>query len=171
MAILQIRSGLPTPTFRLSGPRAAFKPPLLLHLPAQHPSLLLAGGGRRKKTERGWTVVRRAGPSTSSYIFALALPLSLLVFTVFTSIRIADKLDSDYLEELIEVSGWVVLSGQLELNQAIMEAQGIEYEEDNEDEDVDGADIATGQEELQLPVPAFGGSSRTRTRNRPKREV
>ncbi|CAI0560306.1 unnamed protein product [Linum tenue] len=137
MAILQIRSGLPTPTFRLSGPRAAFKPPLLLHLPAQHPSLLLAGGGRRKKTERGWTVVRRAGPSTSSYIFALALPLSLLVFTVFTSIRIADKLDSDYLEE----------------------------------EDVDGADIATGQEELQLPVPAFGGSSRTRTRNRPKREV
>ncbi|CAI0560304.1 unnamed protein product [Linum tenue] len=158
MAILQIRSGLPTPTFRLSGPRAAFKPPLLLHLPAQHPSLLLAGGGRRKKTERGWTVVRRAGPSTSSYIFALALPLSLLVFTVFTSIRIADKLDSDYLEEL-------------ELNQAIMEAQGIEYEEDNEDEDVDGADIATGQEELQLPVPAFGGSSRTRTRNRPKREV
>ncbi|CAL1411743.1 unnamed protein product [Linum trigynum] len=158
MAILQIRSGLPTPTFRLSGPRAAFKPPLLLHLPAQHPSLLLAGGGRRKKTERGWTVVRRAGPSTSSYIFALALPLSLLVFTVFTSIRIADKLDSDYLEEL-------------ELNQAIMEAQGIEYEADNEDEDVDGADIAPGQEELQLPVPAFGGSSRTRTRNRPKREV
>ncbi|KAI4333036.1 hypothetical protein L6164_017892 [Bauhinia variegata] len=50
---------------------------------------------------RGLSVVTRAGPSTSSYVFAFALPLSLLAGTIFTSIRIADKLDADFLEEVL----------------------------------------------------------------------
>lgn len=54
----------------------------------------------RKTRGRGLTVVTRAGPGTSSYIFAFVLPLSLLAITVFTSIRIADKLDEDFLEEV-----------------------------------------------------------------------
>ncbi|CAN1163907.1 hypothetical protein LINPERPRIM_LOCUS32872, partial [Linum perenne] len=54
------------------------------------------------KTGRGWSVVRRAGSSTSSYIFSFALLLNLLIFTIFTSIRISDKLDEDYLEKVIK---------------------------------------------------------------------
>lgn len=46
-------------------------------------------------------VVARAGPpSTTSLIFAFVFPLSLLLVTIFTSIRIADKLDQQYLEEV-----------------------------------------------------------------------
>ncbi|KAI6675946.1 hypothetical protein NL676_036742 [Syzygium grande] len=52
------------------------------------------GGGR------GVRLVARAGPSASSYVFAFVFPLSLLVVTVFASIKIADKLDRDFLEEL-----------------------------------------------------------------------
>ncbi|XP_010273322.1 PREDICTED: uncharacterized protein LOC104608894 [Nelumbo nucifera] len=55
--------------------------------------------GRRQNARR-LEVVTRAGPSTSSLIFAFVFPLSLVAFTVFTSIRIADKLDRDFLEEL-----------------------------------------------------------------------
>ncbi|PSS26489.1 Proteinase-activated receptor 1 like [Actinidia chinensis var. chinensis] len=63
----------------------------------------------RRKT-RGSSVVTRAGPGTNTYIFAFVLPLSLLAITVFTSIRIADKLDREFLEEVA-------------VNQAIMEAE------------------------------------------------
>ncbi|XP_058107190.1 uncharacterized protein LOC131250851 [Magnolia sinica] len=45
-------------------------------------------------------VVRAGPPSNTSLIFAFVFPLSLLIVTIFTSIRIADKLDRDYLEEL-----------------------------------------------------------------------
>ncbi|KAL6288648.1 hypothetical protein ACE6H2_006158 [Prunus campanulata] len=48
---------------------------------------------------RGLTVVTRAGPTTNQYVFAFVLPLSLIAVTVFTSMRIADKLDEDFLEE------------------------------------------------------------------------
>ncbi|KAE9445834.1 hypothetical protein RHGRI_014400 [Rhododendron griersonianum] len=58
---------------------------------------------------RGLSLVTRGAPGTSTYIFAFFLPLSLLAITVFTSIRIADKLDRDFLEEMA-------------INQAIMEA-------------------------------------------------
>ncbi|KAG8363668.1 hypothetical protein BUALT_Bualt19G0046400 [Buddleja alternifolia] len=63
--------------------------------------------GRRK---RGISLVTRAGPSASSYIFAFVLPLSLLAVTIFTSVRIADKLEQKFLEELA-------------VNQAILEAE------------------------------------------------
>ena len=48
-------------------------------------------------------MVTRAGPSANSYLFAFALPLSLLAITVFASIGVADKLERDYLEEVREV--------------------------------------------------------------------
>ncbi|KAH7528035.1 uncharacterized protein LOC125422338 [Ziziphus jujuba] len=91
----------------------------------------------RKTRGRGLTVVTRAGPGTSSYIFAFVLPLSLLAITVFTSIRIADKLDEDFLEEVA-------------INQAIME-------EDEEANDID--------------LPLEEQPTRSRARNRPKREI
>ncbi|PRQ54964.1 hypothetical protein RchiOBHm_Chr1g0319401 [Rosa chinensis] len=75
-----------------SSSRASFNPP---HVP---PARLFLSG---KSSNRGvTTVVTRAGPTTSQYVFAFVLPLSLIAFTVFTSIRIADKLDRDYLEEV-----------------------------------------------------------------------
>ncbi|KAM1049425.1 hypothetical protein ACFX13_029148 [Malus domestica] len=49
---------------------------------------------------RGLEVVTGAGPTTSQYVFAFVLPLSLIAVTVFTSIRVADKLDRDFLEEM-----------------------------------------------------------------------
>ncbi|GFY90498.1 hypothetical protein Acr_07g0006950 [Actinidia rufa] len=63
-----------------------------------------------RRKSRGSSVVTRAGPGTNTYIFAFVLPLSLLAITVFTSIRIADKLDREFLEEVA-------------VNQAIMEAE------------------------------------------------
>ncbi|XP_011091793.1 uncharacterized protein LOC105172147 [Sesamum indicum] len=73
--------------------------------------------GRRKTSRRGVSVVTRAGPSSTSYIFAFVFPLSLLAVTIFTSIRIADKLDDKFLEELA-------------INQAILENEDKDEEED-----------------------------------------
>ncbi|CAI9769462.1 unnamed protein product [Fraxinus pennsylvanica] len=85
-------------------------PPLTLSLKgcfaAQNPK----SGCRNTSSRRRISVVTRAGPSTSSYIFAFVLPLSLLAVTVFTSIRIADKLDQKFLEEVA-------------INEAILEAE------------------------------------------------
>ncbi|GFP96299.1 hypothetical protein PHJA_001774000 [Phtheirospermum japonicum] len=65
---------------------------------------------RRKPSRRGISVVTRAGPSSTSYIFAFVFPLSLLAVTIFTSARIADQLDQKFFEEL-------------SVNQAILEAE------------------------------------------------
>ncbi|KAL5543649.1 hypothetical protein UlMin_007433 [Ulmus minor] len=65
------------------------------------PAVRFPGAGDRlRRRERGLSLVTRAGPTTSSYIFAFVLPFSLIILTVFTSIRIADKLDRDFLEEV-----------------------------------------------------------------------
>ncbi|RWR76126.1 HIGH CHLOROPHYLL FLUORESCENCE 153-like protein [Cinnamomum micranthum f. kanehirae] len=73
-------------------------------------------------------VVARAGPpSTTSLIFAFVFPLSLLLVTIFTSIRIADKLDQQYLEELA-------------INEAIME-----------EEDEEGGGVLPAAKESALP--------------------
>ncbi|XP_065868522.1 uncharacterized protein [Euphorbia lathyris] len=120
---------------------ASFNPPQMPALPAIH----FSGDSR---TRRRLTVVTRAGPpSTSSYIFAFVFPMSLLIGTIFTSMRIAEKLDRDYLEELA-------------INQTIMEA-----EEEDGDGDDDKLDIFL-EEKMQQPV-----LQATRTRNRPKREA
>lgn len=62
-------------------------------MPFHQPSCL----GRKA---RGLTVVTRAGPSTTQYVFAFVLPLSLLALTVFASVKVSDKLDRDFLEEV-----------------------------------------------------------------------
>ncbi|KAL3814771.1 hypothetical protein ACJIZ3_016039 [Penstemon smallii] len=72
--------------------------------------------GHRKIRRRGISVVTRGTPNSTIYIFALVFPLSLLAVTVFTSARIADKLDQKFFEELA-------------VDQAILEA-----EEENENE-------------------------------------
>lgn len=57
------------------------------------------GGSCRRS--RGSLVVTRGGPpGTSTYIFAFVFPLSLLAVTIFTAIRISDKLDKDFYEEV-----------------------------------------------------------------------
>ncbi|PIN11074.1 hypothetical protein CDL12_16326, partial [Handroanthus impetiginosus] len=97
---------------------------------------------RRETSRRVISVVTRAGPSTTSYIFAFVFPLSLLAVTIFTSVRIADKLDEKFFEELA-------------VNEAILEAEG------NDDEDDDG----------EVPIPPEKEPTPIRSRNRPKREV
>lgn len=84
--------------------RAFFKPPL-----GFKPSAIFLPGDPSRRRARGSTVVTRAGPSTNSYLFAFALPFSLLAITIFASIRIADKLDRDYLQEVRDVL-WIPFS-------------------------------------------------------------
>ncbi|KAL1822593.1 hypothetical protein ACET3Z_009371 [Daucus carota] len=72
-------------------------------------------------SRRGSSVVTRAVPGPNTYIFAFVFPLSLLVATVFTTIRISDKLDEDFLRELA-------------VNKAILEAS-------EDDDEVDGTSI------------------------------
>ncbi|XP_027341636.1 zinc finger protein castor homolog 1 [Abrus precatorius] len=115
------------------------------------PALRFTAGGRKS---RGSAVVTRAGPSTTSIVFAIALPLSLLAVTVLASVRMADKLDQQWLEELAK-------------NEATMEVDDRDDDEDDEDDDNDDYDNkediieAFVQEELSLP----------RARNRPRREA
>ncbi|XP_071690622.1 uncharacterized protein [Rutidosis leptorrhynchoides] len=60
---------------------------------------------------RGSLVVTRGGaPGATTYLFAFIFPLSLLAVTIFTSIKISDKLDKDFYEEM-------------EVNQSILEAE------------------------------------------------
>ncbi|CAH9118324.1 unnamed protein product [Cuscuta europaea] len=54
---------------------------------------------QRSQKRRGSSLVTRAG--TSNYIFAFLFPMTLLAVTVLISIRIADKLDQKFLEELV----------------------------------------------------------------------
>ncbi|XP_010432847.1 PREDICTED: uncharacterized protein LOC104720035 isoform X2 [Camelina sativa] len=100
-----------------------------------------AGGLSLTRRIRDCSVVTRAGPSTSSYLLAFAIPATLIAATVFTSIKIADKLDEDFLEDIA-------------LNQAIKGAENGE----NGERDMSLDDV------IQEPVLQ-------RTRNRPKREV
>ncbi|KAI3697478.1 hypothetical protein L6452_30536 [Arctium lappa] len=77
------------------------------------------------RRNRGSLVVTRGGPpGTSTYIFAFVFPLSLLAVTIFTAIRISDKLDKDFYEELA-------------VNQSILEG---------EDEDGDVVATPTNEE-------------------------
>ena len=69
-----------------------------LHLPIS-PAVRFSGELCRRKT-RGLSVVTRAGPSTSSYVFAFVFPLSLLAVTIFTSLRVDDKLEREFREEV-----------------------------------------------------------------------
>ncbi|KAF3772025.1 hypothetical protein EJ110_NYTH58948 [Nymphaea thermarum] len=57
------------------------------------------------KEGRGYRLVAKAGPpSNTTLIFAFVFPLSLLVITVLNAIRIADKLDENFFEEVMELT-------------------------------------------------------------------
>ncbi|KDO83243.1 hypothetical protein CISIN_1g032144mg [Citrus sinensis] len=94
-------------------------------------------------------VVTRAGASSSSYVFAFVLPLSLLALTVFASLKLDDKLERQYLEELI-------------INEAMKDQEEQQYDED-EDEEEEDDQVLLEEKFLEPALP--------RTRNRPKREV
>ncbi|CAL5201540.1 unnamed protein product [Lathyrus oleraceus] len=119
-----------THTFTFPSSKA---PPYLISPPLLHATY---------RKPRPATVVTRAGANASSYAFAIAMPLSLLGITVFTALRIGEKLDQDYYEEMA-------------MNEAIMEVD----EEEEEDHDDDAETYL--QEEPVLPSG----------RNRPKREA
>ncbi|KAL6009979.1 hypothetical protein ACLOJK_000410 [Asimina triloba] len=102
-----------------------------------------SGVGSLSGTKRR-TVVAAGQPSTTSLIFAFVFPLSLLLVTILTSIRIADKLDQQYLEELA-------------LNEEIMEEDMMEEE---------GQEVNIPYPAEEEPAPAV-----PRSRNRPKREA
>ncbi|XP_030966412.1 nucleosome assembly protein 1;3-like [Quercus lobata] len=142
--------------------RAFFRPPLVPNPPA-----IRFPGDLTRRRPRGLTVVTRAGPSTNSILFAIAIPLSLLTITFFASIKIADKLDRDYFEELA-------------INQAIREAEEDEDEdEDEDDENEEDEDMnislekkpALKEEDEDINVSLEKEPALQRTRNRPKREV
>ncbi|KAK9123237.1 hypothetical protein Sjap_012839 [Stephania japonica] len=92
---------------------------------------------------RGWSVVTQAGLSTTSVVFAFVFPLTLLIVTIFAAIRVADRLDQKFLEEIA-------------INEAIMG-----------DQDEEGG-LASSVKKMaeNMPPPAT-----TRARNRPKREA
>jgi hypothetical protein len=99
MASLIISSSVSLTHSQPSTPtRAFFKPP---HV--SKPRTIRFPGDPSRRRTRGLTAVTRAGLSTNYYIFAFALPFSLLAITIFASIRVADKLDRDYLQEVREI--------------------------------------------------------------------
>ncbi|KAE9584843.1 hypothetical protein Lal_00024185 [Lupinus albus] len=121
-----------------------------------------------RRKPRGATVTTRAGPSTSSLVFAFTLPLSLVAVTAFASIRIADKLDQKFLEEMA-------------MNEAIMEVDEFDKENDDDEDEDEDDDVETYLQEepviphaLNLPdVDTYLQEEPTlsRARNRPKREA
>ncbi|XP_028789905.1 uncharacterized protein LOC114745901 [Neltuma alba] len=119
--------------------RLSFKPPQLPNSTA----IRFAGDSCYRRKLRGLTAVTRAGPGSSSYFFAFALPFSLLAITIVASWKIGERLDREFIEEMA-------------MNEAIMEA------DEDDDDGVDQDDIETyKQEEPALP----------RVRNRPRREA
>ncbi|ONI20646.1 hypothetical protein PRUPE_2G027100 [Prunus persica] len=76
---------------------------------------------------RGLTVVTRAGPTTNQYVFAFVMPLSLIAVTVFTSMRIADKLDEEFLEEIASVFIFIFVFVVIGMNKIANDFFHIEY--------------------------------------------
>ncbi|XP_038875344.1 uncharacterized protein LOC120067823 [Benincasa hispida] len=123
----------PFSSLSVAPPRAFFRPSNF------SPAVTFSGYPSTSRILR--VVTTRAGASTSSYIFAFSIPLSLILITVLTALKIGDNLDKKFLEELA-------------LNQAIME-------EDEENKD-DGSEISF-EEKPALP--------RTRNRPKREAEV
>lgn len=95
-----------TPSCRLHHwrpPKASLSFP---HLPPAALALHLGGRGRLRQrqqleTRRGDCLLARAGPpSTATLVFAFVFPLSLIIGTIFASVRIADQLDEKFLQEV-----------------------------------------------------------------------
>ncbi|KAL5762604.1 hypothetical protein ACOSP7_018868 [Xanthoceras sorbifolium] len=148
MASLLIFNSLPLSPIPIPPASACFVRP---HVP------LYRGVYFSRRKARGLTtgVVTRAGPSIGTYLYALSLPVGLIVLTALAALKVAEQQDQAYFEELI-------------IEEAMKE--GDEDKDGDEDEDVeeDGGneyDSETPLEEKiqELAVP--------RTRNRPKREA
>ncbi|RRT42687.1 hypothetical protein BHE74_00056293 [Ensete ventricosum] len=112
-------------------------------------------------------VVRAGAPSTNTLIIAFVFPLSLLVGTIFTAVRVADRLDEKYLEEVrVWLGTFPCLLLKLAMNKAIME----EKEAEEDDSDKDGK-VAAEEAGSILPDEEEGVAAVPRVRNRPKREA
>ncbi|KAL0923109.1 hypothetical protein M5K25_007154 [Dendrobium thyrsiflorum] len=98
-------------------------------------------------------VVRAGPPSASTLILVFVLPLSLLIGTILVSIRIGNKLDEKFLEELAA-------------NQAMVE----ENEDAGAEEGQEGLEAREGEEDRVMVKEEIGAAA-VRVRNRPKREV
>lgn len=72
----------------------------LLHSHSSSQKTILELPHKNYKNSRGLSAITKAGPSSTSYIFAFVFPISLLAVTIFTSMRIADELDQKFLEEV-----------------------------------------------------------------------
>ncbi|KAL8144465.1 hypothetical protein V2J09_017497 [Rumex salicifolius] len=109
--------------------------PLRLSIPrhlcfSDPPAVRFAGESVLRRSRRADSVVTRAGPTSNTLIFAFVFPLSLLAVTIFAAIRIGDRLDKKFLEELA-------------MNQALRE-----MDEEEEDETVL---VVPKEEEPALP--------------------
>uniref|UniRef100_A0A1D1XTT0 FACT complex subunit POB3 n=1 Tax=Anthurium amnicola TaxID=1678845 RepID=A0A1D1XTT0_9ARAE len=140
----------------------------LPHLCPAAPTLNLGRGtpGRgqlshlqRHGTRRWEGLVARAGPPSSSVlILAFVFPLSLIIGTIFASIRIADQLDEKYLQELA-------------MNKAIMEEKEAEDESEDELGEDEDDEAAASKDEQLVSTAIQVTSAAPRSRNRPKREA
>lgn len=133
--------------FSLSNPISSFcraspfpNPPVLLHIPTSPP-----------KQRRGTALVAHAGPTTNSILFAIALPTSLLAVTILAALKMGDKLDRDWLEEMAK-------------NEALKEV------EEDDDEDSNDNDDGVGEED-SVETSVQEEPALSRARNRPKREA
>ncbi|XP_020240573.1 uncharacterized protein LOC109819296 [Cajanus cajan] len=128
---------------RVSTPISAFASFRLRAPPVNSPALCIHGGGRSR---RGSAAGARAGPTMKSILFAVALPSSLLGVTILAALRMGDKLDRDWLEEMAK-------------NEAALEID--EYDDDDDDDDGGGQEESSAETYVRQPA----------LRNRPKREA
>ncbi|CAA6663575.1 unnamed protein product [Spirodela intermedia] len=152
-------------------PPRAFSPP---HICPAAPTAVHPGGGGgpelgrrrwRRDTRRGDALVVRAGPpSTSTLVFAFVFPLSMILGTIFASVRIADQLDQRYLEELARDGAKMQEKG------AEGRTEGDPRSEEDEATPLrDGRLIPAGAATSTATIEE--ASSAPRSRNRPKRRA
>ncbi|KAJ4842636.1 hypothetical protein Tsubulata_013330 [Turnera subulata] len=150
-----------TPSSFSPTPPSSFKPPQVPSSPAIHIT-----GVRSKWSRRTIRVVTRAGPSINNIIFAVSIPTTLLLATIFTASKIADKLDEDYFDELA-INKALMGGEEDDEDEDEDDDEGGDYEEEDEDNE-SGVDFPSSQEQEQVAQPV---SQPMRTRPRPKREA
>ncbi|BAT93458.1 hypothetical protein LR48_Vigan05g013000 [Vigna angularis] len=112
------------------------------------PPLRIHAGSRKR---RSTAVVARAGPNTKSILFAIALPSSLLAVTIFSALRMGDKLDQDWREEMAKMEAAKELD---------------EYDDSDDGSQDDSMETYVQEEPALKEEPTL-----PHTRNRPKREA
>ncbi|ESW21011.1 hypothetical protein PHAVU_005G033400 [Phaseolus vulgaris] len=109
------------------------------------PPLRIHAAARKR---RSTVAAARAGPSTKSILFAIALPSSLLAVTIFAALRMGDKLDREWREEIAK-------------NEAAKELEG--YDDSDDGSEDDSIETYVQEEPALQEEPTL--------RNRPKREA